>query len=106
MGRSTIVTMKALLVVVGCTFLPASPALAQFVQQGPKLMGTPRGPSSSYGFQGYSVSLSADGNTAIIGAPLDDFGHGAAFVWTRSGGAWRQQAKLIGLGGGLGFSVS
>jgi len=44
---------------------------------------------------GYSVSL--DGNTALIGAPWDDnpvADTGSAYVFTRSGTAWTQQAKL------------
>jgi hypothetical protein len=69
------------------------PALAQFTQQGPKLVAT-GGPS-----QGESVSLSADGNTALVGGSNDSLGLGAAWVWTRSGGVWIQQgAKLAGLG--------
>jgi hypothetical protein len=48
--------------------------------------------------QGFSVSLSADGNTAIVGAPGDNDHTGAAWVYTRSGGAWSQQAKLVGTG--------
>jgi hypothetical protein len=63
-----------------------------------KLVGTGAiGPAR----QGSSVSLSADGNTAIAGGPDDDnggipfFGFGAAWVYTRSGGVWSQQAKLV-----------
>ena len=43
-----------------------SSALGQYVQQGPKLVG-----SSGIGHtnQGVSVALSADGNTAIVGGP-------------------------------------
>ena len=44
---------------------------------------------------GWSVSL--DGNTAVIGAYLDDDGgtdSGSAYVFTRSGEVWSQQAKL------------
>jgi hypothetical protein len=55
-------------------------ALAQFVQQGSKLVGT-----GAIGFpsQGSSVALSADGNTAIVGGPQDgEFG--AAWVFTRT----------------------
>jgi hypothetical protein len=37
--------------------------------------------------QGHAVALSADGNTAIVGGNQDDNGHGAAWVYTRSGGA-------------------
>ena len=47
---------------------------------------------------GSSVALSADGNTALIGAPsaiVDQSGHrGAAYVFTRSGISWTQQVRL------------
>jgi len=47
---------------------------------------------------GDSVSLSADGNTALIGAPGPDisgkYNQGAAYVFVRNGGAWSQQIKL------------
>jgi hypothetical protein len=49
-------------------------------------------------FQGYSVSLSDNGNIAILGGPFDDSSLGAAWVYTRSGGVWGQQAKLVGTG--------
>ncbi len=42
---------------------------------------------------GFSVSLS--GNTALIGAVRDDDFKGSAYVFTRSGTTWSQQAKLI-----------
>jgi hypothetical protein len=45
---------------------------------------------------GYSVAVSGD--TAVIGARLEDTGGssaGAAYVFTRSGGAWVEQAKLL-----------
>src|SRR5262249_6530341 len=51
---------------------------------------------------GASVALSADGNTAIVGGDQDAFGRGAAWVFTRSGVDWTQQAKLVGTGGGGG----
>jgi hypothetical protein len=73
-------------------------ALAQFTQQGPKLVGSDAvfgGPSGVS--QGYSVSLSGDGNTAIVGGPYDTGNAGAAWVFTQSGGVWTQQgAKLVG----------
>ncbi|MDP2207278.1 MAG: T9SS type A sorting domain-containing protein [Bacteroidota bacterium] len=75
-------------------------------QQGSKLIGA--GAAGVSG-QGHSVSLSGDGNTAIVGGPFDG-GGGAAWVFTRSGGVWSQQGnKLVGtapFGYFLGCSVS
>jgi hypothetical protein len=73
--------------------------LAQFTQQGPKLVGT--GAVGTQVYQGQSVSLSADGNTALVGGGSDNSGPngavGAAWVFTRINGVWTQQgAKLIG----------
>jgi hypothetical protein len=45
------------------------------------------------------VSLSSDGNTAIVGGFHDSSAAGAAWVFTRSGGVWSQQGnKLVGTG--------
>jgi hypothetical protein len=69
-------------------------AQAQFTQQGPKLVGT-----DAIGGQGQSqsVSLSGDGNTAIVGSgSVYVVQTGAAWVYTRTGGVWSQQAKLVG----------
>jgi len=76
-----------------------------WTQQGPKLVGA--GAVDS-GLQGFSVSISGDGNTAIVGAPLDNSSAGAAWIWTRTGGTWTQQgSKLVAAGvGGAGESVS
>jgi hypothetical protein len=50
-------------------------------------------------FQGISVALSSDGNTALIGGYGDDTDNGAAWVFVRSGATWTQQgAKLLGSG--------
>jgi hypothetical protein len=70
----------------------ALPALAQFSQQGPKLVGTYT--NGSYPpFQGTTVALSGDGNTLIVGGP-DNASSGAAWIFVRNGGTWTQQAKL------------
>jgi predicted small secreted protein len=75
--------------------LPLHSALAQFIEQGPKLIGSA---ISGMPGQGFSVALSADGNTAIVGGPSDG-STGAAWVFTRSGGVWSQQGmKLVGAG--------
>ena len=66
-----------------------------WTQQGPKLVGT----NIAAAWQGSSVALSADGNTAIVAGPFDNSGVGAAWVFTRSGGVWTQQGeKLVGTG--------
>jgi hypothetical protein len=82
-------------VVLAAVFL-AHAAAAQFVQQGSKLVGTGAvGPA----YQGYSVAVSADGNTAIVGGYGDNSYTGAAWVYTLSGGVWSQQgSKLVGTG--------
>jgi hypothetical protein len=81
---------------------------SSWTQQGSKLVSPDAvGPA----YQGYSVSLSADGNTAIVGGANDDSGTGAVWVWTRSGDAWTQQGgKLVATGADghahQGYSVS
>jgi FG-GAP repeat protein len=59
---------------------------------------------------GWSVALSADGTTALIGGISDNAQKGAAWVFTRSGSSWTQQAKLVALDealdGEFGYSVS
>ncbi len=64
-------------------------------QQGTRLVGTGAVAGGFY----YSVAVSKDGNTAIIGNSNDNNGVGAAWVFTRSNGVWSQQSlKLIGTG--------
>jgi hypothetical protein len=51
---------------------------------------------------GWSVAISSDGNTAIIGAYLDDdkgSNSGSAYIFTRAGTTWSQQAKLVAADG-------
>jgi hypothetical protein len=65
-------------------------------QQGNKLVGT-----GSIGFarQGISVSMSGDGNTAIIGGHTDNSNIGAFWIFKKTGGLWSQQGnKLVGFG--------
>jgi len=66
-----------------------------WTQQGNKLVGFGAIGGSQ---QGSSVSLSADGNMALIGGRNDNGGVGAAWVWSRSGGVWTQDHKLTGSG--------
>ena len=59
---------------------------------------------------GWSVSLSSDGNTALVGAHYKSYQTGAAYVFTRSGSTWTQQQKLVAgdaaTSDAFGYSVS
>jgi hypothetical protein len=67
-----------------------------WTQQGERLVGTG---AVGRARQGMSVALSADGNTAIVGGWSDNGNTGSTWVFTRSGGVWRQQGKkLVGSG--------
>jgi hypothetical protein len=89
--------------------LSSEAALAQFSQDGMKLVGTL---AVGKAWQGHSIALSADGNTAIVGGPTDNAQLGAAWVYTRANnGVWTQQSgKLVGTGAvgvaGQGASVA
>lgn len=65
---------------------------AVWSQQGPKLVGT-GGEGNSW--QGYSVSLSADGNTALSGGLFDNNNAGAVWVFNRANSAWSQQGQKL-----------
>lgn len=67
------------------------------VQQGGKLVG--EGQTGGTARQGWSVALSANGNTAAVGGPGDNVSTGAVWIFTRSGSTWSQQGpKLTGAG--------
>jgi hypothetical protein len=55
--------MRAAVLILVCISLWPHSTLAQFTQQGPKLVGTGAIDSG----QGWSVALSYDGNTAVVG---------------------------------------
>lgn len=66
---------------------------------------------AAYDEFGFTLALSGDGNTALVGAWKDDVGtsydQGSAYVFLRSGGTWNQQGKLIAADGAYydGFST-
>ena len=71
-----------------------------WTQQGEKLTGSGGIGESSFG---YSVALSGDAKTALIGGPYDRgyslSSKGAAWVFTRTGTTWTQQGdKLTQIG--------
>jgi virulence-associated protein VapD len=69
---------------------------------------------AGYDYFGQSVSISADGAYAVIGAYVDAIGansaQGSAYIFVRSGASWTQQAKLVASDGAandfFGWSVS
>ena len=64
-------------------------------QQGPKLTPSDEVNAPSGGGFGSSVALSADGNTALIGAPADFNSAGAAWTFVRAGISWSQRGPKI-----------
>ena len=78
-----------------------------WTQVGGKLTATGNSGAAN---EGWSVALSGDGNTALIGGVQDSAGIGAAWVFTQSGGVWTQQAKLTASdetgAGAFGFAVA
>jgi hypothetical protein len=62
-----------------------------WTQQGPAL--SPPSASGVSGF-GSSVALSADGNTALVGAKLEAH-TGVAWIFTRSGSIWKRQGTKL-----------
>lgn len=78
------------------------------IQQGAKLTATDE---SGAGQLGFSVALSGDGGTAVVGGYQDDGGSGAAWVFTRTDGTWSQQGPKLTPSdeserGSFGFSVA
>ena len=77
-----------------------------WTQQGGVLTGSGEAGEGEFGA---SVSLSSDGNTAVIGGPRDNAGVGAVWAFTRSGETWTQQGEKLtggGEGGAFGASVA
>jgi hypothetical protein len=91
-----IARIAAATMLVVAPLVASQSALAQFKQQGSKLVGTG---AVGAAFEGFSVALSGDGNTAIVGGLSDNSAAGAAWVFIRRNGVWSQQHhKLVGTG--------
>ncbi len=61
--------------------------------QGKKLTGEGGEAGDEFG---WAVALSGDGNTAAVGGPKHKHPYGAAWMFTRSGGTWSPQEKIVG----------
>jgi hypothetical protein len=86
------VTFLVVVIIGAATAIPAHGASLWFLE-GKQL---PSDPAASDEF-GYTVAI--DGDTIVVGSPLDDGGAGAnqgsVYVYVRSGGLWTQQAKIV-----------
>jgi hypothetical protein len=76
---------------------------AVWSQQGARLTGDEELGSGEFG---YSVALSSDGDTAVIGAPRDNSLDGAVRLFTRSGSTWLAQPEQLAGAGALGNAWS
>ena len=74
-----------------------------WAQQGGKLTGAGQIGAAAFG---KSVSISSDGNTLVVGAPSDNSGIGATYIFTRSGSTWTQQTRLVMSGTRQGSNVA
>ena len=75
-----------------------------------KIQASNKGSGDNFG---RAISISGDGNTVIVGARLEDTGAanaGSAYIFTRSGSTWTQQAQIQpsirASGGAVGASVT
>jgi len=75
-----------------------------------KIQASNKGSGDNFG---RATSISGDGNTVIVGARLEDTGAanaGSAYIFTRSGSTWTQQAQIQpsvrASGGAFGTSVT
>ncbi len=65
-----------------------------WAQQGNKLLGTV--PANGVAeITGWSVAISADGNTAIVGEPGGNSGLGGSWVYTRNSSTWTKQSNEL-----------
>ena len=62
-----------------------------FLQQGNRILA---GGELGNGWFGFSVAISADGNTALVGGHIDNGAKGAAWVFRRTADVWSQEAKI------------
>lgn len=75
-----------------CLCLGSGVAMAQTPQA--KLTASDGAAGDNFG-----VGVAISGDTLVVGAFADDAGAGSAYVYTRTGGVWTQQAKLTAADG-------
>jgi hypothetical protein len=87
-GRSVAFALLAWISV----FCPAAEASGPVLQEASKLVSTTGSLQSQFG---QHVALSADGKTAIVGAPEDSGDRGAAWVFVKTEEGWVQQGGAL-----------
>jgi hypothetical protein len=92
-SRAAAMVVAACALLVGYARLDAVPLLGNFQQQAKFLAGD----GAANDQLGYSIAV--DGDTMVTGAYVDDSGRGSAYVFTRIGDGWAQQAKLVAADG-------
>ena len=109
-GQVTVVTAGG--VASGNNNFIISQSLPPNKQLGNKLFGTNTENTVNSSEQGFSVALSADGNTAAVGGDFDNGDLGSVWIYTRNNNIWTQQGDKIagtgatGTGTAQGFSVA
>jgi hypothetical protein len=119
-GRSVALSSNGETALIGAPHHGARPGVAWVLDRssGPKIWNMEEAVAltgaSEQGQQnfGFSVALSSTGNQAVVGAPEEHGGRGAAYVYERTevGSPWNNGVELSGSGEGpgghLGFSVA
>ncbi len=85
----------------GRSVAPPDP-FPSYEQGGPKLVGS----NAVKAGIGQSICVSADGKTALVGGPTDNFGKGAVWVYVLSGNTWVQQGLKFQRTGVVNFGWS
>ncbi len=95
---SMLLVVTALVLVLGLSSSSADPPAATATDGPEAKLTAPAGQEVGDGLAGFSVALSGDGTTALVGAPADNGYAGAAWVLVRSGGkesSWIQQGGKL-----------
>ena len=96
--------LRSALLVSSICALSSNSVWADWTEQA-QLSPNDNAPGNAFG-----QSVSVQNNLAVIGCPSENDGTGAAYVFARSAGVWKQQAKLVAsdaeTGSSFGISVA
>jgi hypothetical protein len=95
-GSAIPITIDGSTASTGSAQLKCGPGQEPWRQQGSELAALPPLPPLYGVAQGASVALSADGNTAVVGAPEWNYVAGGAAIYVRVNGVWYVEAQLPG----------